>query len=210
MNCIQREFSFVYAFIFMVKYSMGKIKTDNIRFILYFVASLWVVHIVDWLLPYNLKSLGILPRNLKGLIGIFTAPFLHANLYHLISNTVPLLVLGVLLVIFYDRVALSVITFVIIVGGSLVWLLGRSAIHIGASGVIYGIAAFLIAYGIMRRKLVPVILSIVVAFIYGGSMLTGLLPGRGIVSWESHLFSAIAGVLAAFSLQDRRKTSKIR
>ena len=188
----------------MVQWNMAKIKTDNIRLILYFVVAMWVVHVVDWVLPYNLKTLGLVPRSLKGLVGILTAPFLHANMFHLISNTVPLLVLGFLLVIFYERIAPAVIGFVVILGGGLVWVLGRSANHIGASGVVYGIAAFLIAYGLMTKKILPIIVSVIVAVIYGGSMLTGILPTQGFISWESHLFGAVAGVAAAFALKDRQ------
>lgn len=187
---------------------MADIKTDNIKFILYFVAALWVVHVAGWIFPF-LKNFGILPRTLRGLIGIAASPFLHANIYHLISNTVPLLVLGFLLVIFYEKIAPSVIGIVVIVGGGLVWLLGRSAMHIGASGVIYGIAAFLVAYGLMKRKIMPVLISIIVAFFYGGSMLMGILPTRGYISWESHLFSALSGIFAAFVLNSQTQSQKM-
>jgi len=182
-------------------------KTDKIKFVLIITAALWVVHVLDWIIPIHLKSFGIIPRTFKGLIGIVFSPFLHANIFHLIVNTVPLLVLCILLVIFYEKIALSVIGTVVVVGGGLVWLLGRSAIHIGASGVIYGIAAFLIAYGIMKKNIISIIVSAFVIFFYGGSMLTGLLPMRGFVSWESHLFSAVAGIFAAYILNRLDRSS---
>jgi len=182
-------------------------KTDKIKFVLIITAALWVVHVLDWIIPIHLKSFGIIPRTFKGLIGIVFSPFLHANIFHLIGNTVPLLVLCILLVIFYEKIALSVIGTVVVVGGGLVWLLGRSAIHIGASGVIYGIAAFLIAYGIMKKNIISIIVSAFVIFFYGGSMLTGLLPMRGFVSWESHLFSAVAGIFAAYILNRLDRSS---
>lgn len=181
-----------------------KTKSENVKFVLFFVAALWVVHVVNWLLSLRLERFGILPRTLRGLIGIIFSPFLHANFLHLIGNTIPLLVLGLLLVIFYEKIAPAVIGIVVIVGGGLVWVLGRSAIHIGASGVIYGIAAFLIVYGFIKKNVVSIILSLIVAFLYGGSMLTGVLPVQGFVSWESHLFSAAAGVFAAYSLRKQR------
>ncbi len=167
------------------------------------VAALWIVFAVDWILPFDLRNLGIVPRTTRGLIGIVASPFLHANLFHLISNTIPFLILGLLLVIFYEKLAPAVIGIVVIVGGGLVWLLGRSASHIGASGVIYGMAAFLIAYGLIKRDIIPILLSVVVAILYGGSMLSGVLPLRGFISWESHLFSAISGVFAAYTLRNR-------
>ena len=170
------------------------------RLVVIMVAAIWAVHVINWILPFHLERFGIIPRTFKGLVGIVFSPFLHANLFHLIGNTVPLLVLSFLLVIFYDKIAPSVIGIIVVVGGGLVWLLGRTANHIGASGVIYGIAAFLIAYGILKKNIISILVSVVVIFLYGGSMLTGLLPVRGFVSWESHLFSAVAGVLAAYVL----------
>lgn len=175
-------------------------KNEKLTFVLISVAALWVIHVLDWILPVQLNALGIVPRTAKGLIGIAFSPFLHANIFHLIGNTVPLLVLSIILIIFYEKIAPSVIGIVVLVGGGLVWLLARSANHIGASGVIYGIAAFLIAYGIMNKKILSTIVSVVVIFLYGGSMLSGLLPFHSFVSWESHLFSAAAGVFAAYVL----------
>ncbi|UCH97911.1 MAG: hypothetical protein JSV88_13940, partial [Candidatus Aminicenantes bacterium] len=90
-----------------------KIKSENIKFVLYMVAVLWVVLVVDLVLPFNLKTLGIVPRTVKGLIGIVFSPLLHANLYHLIANTIPLLVLGLLLVIFYEKIAAPVTVIIV-------------------------------------------------------------------------------------------------
>lgn len=169
----------------------------NLSLILYFVATLWIVFIVDRIIAFDLRSLGIYPRNYHGAIGIILAPFLHANLFHLVSNTMPLLVLGAILGFFYKRITFGVITIIIVVSGILTWLLARTAIHIGASGLIYGIAAFLILFGIQSKKILPFILSLIVLFTYGGSMIFGLLPTNPYISWEGHLFGAIAGVLAA-------------
>jgi len=182
-------------------------KSERIKFVLIIVAALWVIHVLDWIIPIQLKSFGIIPRTARGLIGIVFSPFLHANIFHLIGNTIPLLVLCILLVIFYEKIAPSVIGTVVIVGGALVWILGRSAIHIGASGVIYGVAAFLIVYGFMSKNIISIVVSAFVVFFYGGSMLTGILPVRGFVSWESHLFSAVAGVFAAYVLNRLPRTN---
>jgi len=181
-----------------------KLNAEKINFVLYMVAALWIVYGVNRVLSLNLNTLGIVPRTTRGLIGIIASPFLHANLYHLISNTIPLLILGLLLVIFYEKIAPTVIGIVVVVGGGLVWLLARSGNHIGASGVIYGMAAFLIVYGLIKRNIIPILISVIVAVFYGVSMLGGLVPVRGFISWESHLFSAAAGVFAAYTLRSRK------
>jgi membrane associated rhomboid family serine protease len=180
-----------------------KMKTGKVKLVILGVASLWVIFGVNLLFHLHLNRLGIVPRTTKGLVGIIAAPFLHANLVHLISNTIPLLVLSLLLVIFYEKIAPAVVSLIVIVGGGLVWLLARQANHIGASGLIYGLAAFLIVYGIIKKNLVSIILSVLVAVIYGSSMLSGLLPTYRFVSWESHLFGAAAGVLAAYAHKNR-------
>ncbi|MCP5048346.1 MAG: rhomboid family intramembrane serine protease [bacterium] len=181
-------------------------KSEKINYVLILVAVLWAIHVIDWILPLELNSLGIVPRTLRGLVGIVASPFLHADPYHLIGNTIPLLVLGIILVSFYDEIALPVLGVIVGVGGGLVWLLGRNAhntVHIGASGVIYGIAAFLVAYGVMTKNLRSILIAGAVALLYGSSMLTGLLPFHRYVSWEGHLFSAAAGVLAAYIFSQR-------
>jgi len=179
-----------------------KIKENKITLVLFMAAIMWLVHVVNWLLPYELNNFGILPRTARGLIGIVAAPFLHANWLHLIGNTIPFVVLGLLLVIFYDRHAVSVIGFVMFFGGGLIWALGRSAFHVGASGLIYGMAAFLFFFGIFKKNILSIAVSAIVGFLYGGTMITGILPVRGFVSWESHLFCAAAGVLAAYLLKN--------
>jgi membrane associated rhomboid family serine protease len=173
-------------------------KTERIKIFFALVAVIWIVHVLDWIIPYNLKMFGIIPRTTRGLIGIVTSPFLHGSIFHLIGNTVPLIVLGMLLVSFYERLAFPVMGFIVIIGGGLVWVLGRQANHIGASGVIYGMAGFLIAYGILKKNVVSILVAGGVIFLYGGSMIGGLLPFNAFVSWEGHLFGAIAGILAAF------------
>jgi membrane associated rhomboid family serine protease len=172
-------------------------KTEKIKIVFALVLAMWVIFFLDLILSLHLNSYGIIPRTGRGLIGIVTSPFLHATVYHLIGNTLPLLVLGVLLVSFYDQIAIQVLALIALVGGSLVWLFGRSANHIGASGLIYGTATFLITYGIMKKKIVSILIALVVIFLYGGTMVTGILPLNRYVSWEGHLFNALAGVLAA-------------
>lgn len=172
---------------------------DYVKQIFGFIGILYLVWLLDFVLP--LSRFGIVPRTQQGLIGIVTAPFLHANIRHLISNTLPLLVLLLVLFSFYPKKAVSVVIISILLGGLLVWLLGRNANHIGASGLIYGLAAFLIVNGFNEQKNIPILISIAVAVIYGG-MFWGLFPSfRAYISWEAHLFGAIAGIVAVFALR---------
>jgi membrane associated rhomboid family serine protease len=170
----------------------------------YLVCTIWVIYLVDLVLPLRLNSYGIIPRTTGGLLGIPLTNFLHAHLRHLISNTVPLFVLTLLLMLFYRKIFFDVILVIIGCGGLLVWLLARPANHIGASMLIYGIAAFLISFGIMKRKLIPALISVLVALVYGVGMLNGLSPFKGFISWEAHLFGAVAGVFAAYLFRNKR------
>ncbi|XCN74247.1 MAG: rhomboid family intramembrane serine protease [Candidatus Electrothrix aestuarii] len=178
-------------------------KFDAAKIPVYLVCTIWAIYLLDLILPIRLNAYGIVPRTTGGLLGIPLTNFLHANLKHLISNTVPLFVLSLLLTLFYRKIFFDVIIIIIGCGGSLVWLFARSANHIGASMLIYGLAAFLISYGLLKRELVPVIISVLVALIYGLGMLGGMLPFHGFISWEGHLFGAVGGVVAARILRKR-------
>lgn len=160
------------------------------------VAAMWLVEIGNLLTQGGLSGLGIRPRTIDGLWGILFAPFLHANLAHLIANTVPFLVLGWLVVLRGPRDFFFVTGWLIIVGGGAVWLLGRPfSVHIGASGLIFGYLGFLLARGFFERSLQAVLLSLLALFLYGGAI-WGVLPSGGRVSWESHLFGFLAGLAA--------------
>ena len=162
-----------------------------------FVALLWAVQVVNWITGYGLNpAFGLIPRQLDGLDGVVAMPLLHGSFAHLMANTPPLLVMGGLLVATTTRALLPVNTIVIGLGGGLVWLFGGSAIHIGASGLVFGWFGFLIARGLVDRSLITLGAALVVGVIYG-SFLWGVLPGQPGVSWEAHLFGAIAGVAAA-------------
>jgi len=169
-------------------------------FLYRFVFLIWVSYSIQVFLHIDLSFLGILPRTAYGLIGIFTAPMIHGNSVHIISNTIPLLFLGWTLFYFYESKARQV--FIICYFGTniLVWFFARPSLHIGASGLIYGIAMFLISYGIFKRDFKSLIISIVVMFFYG-SMVYGILPYQPGISWESHLFGAIVGVFTALFIK---------
>lgn len=163
-----------------------------------FVAVIWIVFAVDTLLPgISFCEYGILPRTLKGLFGIPLSPFIHAGFGHIMSNTVPLLVLLSITTLYFKNKTYYILIIIIILGGALVCLFGRASYHVGASGLVYGLAGFLVFFGIYERKVIPLIISIFVACTYGISMLIGLLPVFPGVSWEGHLFGAVAGVLTA-------------
>lgn len=165
--------------------------------VLVFVGFVWCVFMVGHILPFQLESYGVTPRTKGGLVGIVAAPFLHANLEHLVSNTIPLVVLLLLLAGSRAR-SWAVVTSIVLLGGALLWLFGRPAIHIGASSLIYGLIAYLIVSGIRELRIVPMIVSVVVGVLYGGTLAAGILPSSAShISWEGHLFGAIAGAVVA-------------
>jgi membrane associated rhomboid family serine protease len=168
------------------------------------VTVIWAVFIINQIVGLNLNSYGIVPRQTDGIKGILFAPFLHANFAHLLSNTVPLLVLCTTLFWFYDKIAMRVLLLSAVMGGTLVWVFGRSAYHIGASGVIFSLVAFLLASGIFRKKFKALLLGIAVFFFYGG-IIWGILPTQPGVSWESHLFGFISGIILAYLFRDSDK-----
>jgi membrane associated rhomboid family serine protease len=166
--------------------------------VLAFVGVIWFVFVLQCVLPVALESYGITPRTLSGLIGIPVSPFLHANLGHLVANTLPLIVLLMLLAGSKAK-SWTIVAAIVVLGGALLWILGRQATHIGASGLIYGLIAFLIMSGIWERRIIPLFVSLIVGFTYGGALLSGIVPGSNSeMSWDGHLFGAIAGVAVAY------------
>ena len=163
-----------------------------------FVALLWAVQVVNWIFGYGLNpAFGLIPRHVSGLDGVIAMPLLHGSFAHLMANTPPLLVMGGLLVATTTRALLAVNAVVIGLGGGLVWLFGSSAIHIGASGLVFGWYGFLVARGLVDRSPITLGAALVVGVLYG-SLLWGVFPGQPGVSWEAHLFGALAGAAAAF------------
>lgn len=161
-----------------------------------FVLVLWCVKIVELIFDVQFTHLGIFPLSWQGLPGILFSPFIHSDFGHLISNSFPLLVLGSMLFYFYKEVAWTIFFLAILITGFWVWVMAREAWHVGASGVIYSLAAFLFTSGIIRKHPRLMALSLIVAFLYGG-MVWGVFPIREQVSWESHLLGLISGVVLA-------------
>jgi membrane associated rhomboid family serine protease len=178
---------------------------EELKGILSFVGVIWVVFLADVVIPVDINAWGVVPRTTSGLIGIPAMPFLHAGWQHLLGNTVPLTVL-LCLTAGSRANSRTVVICVILAGGSLLWLFGRNANHIGASGLIYGLMAFLLVAGTLERRLVPLAVAVLVGFLYGGTLFFGVLPTAGEqVSWDGHLFGAIAGGLVAFGAVRRSK-----
>lgn len=169
-----------------------------------FVGLLWVIHIVNAVLfGGSLVGLGIHPRTLWGLVGILFAPFLHGSFAHISANTVPLLVLGALVMQRRKRDLVTVSVISALVGGLGIWLVGGAAtVHIGASILVFGYLGYLLLRGVFERRLWPILGSVLVFFLYGGA-LWGVLPGQAGVSWQGHLFGLLGGILAARLLRSR-------
>jgi len=175
-----------------------------------FVAVLWVIQAVNWATSYALNPrFGLIPRQLSGLDGVVGMPFLHGSFQHLLANTPPLLLLGTLLAATVTRALVTMNVVVVGLGGALVWLLGSSAIHIGASGLVFGWFGFLVTRGFVDRSPVTLGASVLVGLLYG-SLILGVLPGQPGVSWEAHLFGAVAGAAAAFLIRARVHAPRMR
>lgn len=167
-----------------------------------FVAALAFVHFASWALGLDLQRFGIHPRDAASLGGVVMAPLLHRDVLHLASNALPLLIGGTALLYLYPDSSRFVLPAVYVVPGILVWLFGRDSIHIGASGLVYGIVAYVFIGGILRRDRRAWAASILVAFLYG-AMVWGVLPIKHGVSWETHLAAAVVGVVLAVALRGR-------
>ncbi len=177
-----------------------------------FVALIWVIEILDNLffqriLRGGLDQFGIAPRRFLGLRGIVFAPFLHGGYYHVAANTVPFLVLGWLIMLRNTADFWTVSVVSALVSGLGTWLFGRSAIHIGASGMIFGYFGYLLFRGYFERSIVAIAISLLVGFTYGG-MIYGVLPSQQWISWEGHLFGFIGGAIAAKLLVEEQKSQR--
>lgn len=168
-----------------------------------FLVILWLIKIIEYVFKLSFSDYGLLPLHAKGLIGIITSPLIHGSFSHLLSNSAPLLVLGACIFYFYREIAFNIIFWIYLLTGLWVWFAGRTThYHIGASGLVYGCAAFLLISGIIRRNRSLAAISLLIAFLYGG-LFWGLFPIKEHVSWESHLMGFIAGVVMAVYTRNR-------
>jgi len=194
------------------------VDAEKIRFIrsffypFIFLLILWLIKAVELIFSLNLAEYGLYPLQVKGLPGILTYPFLHADLSHLFANSIPLLILGAFLFYFYKKIAWPVLLLLYLITGIWVWTFARGgAVHIGASGVIYGLASFLFFSGIFRRETGLMVITLLVTFLYGG-LIWGIFPQLFPVqriSWESHLMGLLAGLILAFYFRKSGPQRKI-
>ncbi|WP_346854397.1 rhomboid family intramembrane serine protease [uncultured Draconibacterium sp.] len=174
-----------------------RIFIHSLLFSLVFVLAFWIVEIIEQTTDLSFVKFGVYPRHINGLQGVLFSPFIHSNFNHLISNSLPFFILLFMLVYFYRRISYRIFFQMYFWAGICVWLVGREAWHIGASGVVYAMAAFHFVSGIIRNDVRLLTLSTVVVFLYGG-MIWGMFPINPDISWEGHLWGAVSGVVLAF------------
>ena len=174
---------------------------QELKGIAIFVGVIWGVFFLDWIVfLVEFNSFGLVPRTLWGTVGVVSMPFLHADWGHLLGNTVPLIILLALLAGSKAR-SWEIVAEIVVAGGALLWIFGRNALHVGASGLIFGLVAFLILSGLLERRIIPLIVSCAVGFLYGGTLIWGVLPrANSQVSWDGHICGALAGGLIAWLL----------
>lgn len=170
---------------------------SSIAFPAGFVILLWIIQLIQFFFNLSFVKLGLFPRSLRGLLGIITAPLIHAGFGHLFSNSLPLLFLGTGMLYFYRQSAYKIFVLVYFLPGVFVWFIARPAFHIGASGIVYGLVTFMFFSGLIRRDARSIALALIVTFLYG-SIIWGVLPLDNGISWEYHLGGSIVGIICAF------------
>ncbi len=178
--------------------SEGKVFAYSMIIPLLFVFLIWLIAIIENSLDLSFTTWGVYPRLLKGLPGILLMPLVHSDFKHLIANSIPLLVMGTGILFFYRSLNYRVFIIIWIVSGICLWIGGRPSYHIGASGIVYGLAAFLFFSGAIRRDPRLASISLIVVFLYGG-MIWGIFPIWPAISWEGHLFGGISGFACALA-----------
>lgn len=189
----------------------GLIDSRNVHFIkrdlagvAIFIALIWIIFVLDRFMP--LEAYGLVPRTISGLTGIITMPFLHADFKHLLGNSVPLAVTMLLLAGSRANSG-AIVAIITLLCGIGLWLFGRTALHIGASGLVFGLIAFHICAGIFEKRLKSVILSVIVGLLYASTIAQGVVPFQQGVSWEGHLIGSIAGAFVALIVARKLKQS---
>ncbi len=171
----------------------------------FFLTAMWIVKFYEYSFDLNFARYGIYPRKINNLTGILLSPFIHGSFDHLISNSAPFLILGSSLFYFYKESAYKVFLLIWILSGFWVWIAGRPAYHIGASGMVYGFASFIFFSGLLNKNKSLLSISLLVVFLYG-SMVWGVLPLKPHISWESHLLGVITGLILSFIFLPEKAT----
>ncbi len=178
----------------------------GIELLVALVGLMWTVQLINSLDNYALDSDGIHARDLGRIWGIFTAPFLHVSWAHLIANTIPFVFMGLIIALEGVRRLAAVTLIVIVVGGLGTWLISPDVTTVGASGVVFGYATYLLTRGIFNRNVLELLTGAVVGVVWGGALLASVVP-HGNVSWQGHVCGGIAGILAAWLLSADRGSS---
>ncbi len=182
----------------------GQTRREGIVLLAAIVGLMWIVEVINTLDSNRLDTDGIYGRNVGHLWGILTTPFIHASFAHLIGNTIPLVFMGLIIALQGARRLAQVTLIVVVVGGLGTWLVAPSGIPtIGASGVVFGYAAYLFARGFFDRSAGELLVGLIVGVVWGGVLVSSLVPHNGI-SWQGHLFGAVGGVIAASVLRRER------
>jgi membrane associated rhomboid family serine protease len=185
----------------------------RVQGILFLIAATWGVLLVNSLLyRFDMKDFGLTPRTSSGLLGVLTMPLLHSQLGHLAANTAPLMVLLTLLAASRARFWETLLE-LLLLSGLVLWVFGRSTLHVGADALIYALLAFLLLTGLVEKRNFSLLVSFAVGFLYGGMFLWGVVPGLSPkTSWDSNLAGAAAGAVLAFALtidpRNRRPTTR--
>ena len=176
---------------------MKRKNLKSLKFSAIVLIIIWSVKIFEIVFDYDFTEYGVLPRKFNGLIGILFSPIIHSDVNHLLSNSLPVIILCLLIFNFYSQIAKKILIYLYFISGLWLWCIGRESFHIGASGLIYAMASFLFFSGILRKNSQLSAVALLVIFIYGG-LFWGLFPIHKNVSWEGHLTGFIAGILVSF------------
>ena len=171
-----------------------------VQIVFYLTLIIWIVEIINLVFGHQFYTWGILPRNTDGLVGIVLHPFIHGSLQHTILNTLPLIVLGAFVALEGKNNFLKVTGLIVVIGGLLLWLMGRSSYHVGASLLIFGYFGFILSIAFYRKTISSILVAVVTIFMYGG-LIYGVIPMDNQVSWEGHLFGLIAGIIIGRSVK---------
>ena len=171
-----------------------------VRLALGFVVLIWCIQLLNWALDLGVEDFDVRPRELAGLPGILFAPLMHSGFAHLLANSLPLVIVGTAMLYLYPSAALRVLPAVYLGPGIAVWLFARGGVHVGASGLIYGLVSYVFVAGLIRRDRRAIAASLLVSFLYGASV-WGVLPIERGVSWETHLAAALIGLALALALR---------
>lgn len=207
-DCVKNNYGEVFVnFRTMNKESIFSKAEKNFRIPLFFLVTIWGVYIIEIVLGFNFNKLGVYPRTLSGLKGVFFTHFIHSDTNHLISNSLPLFVLLTSLMFFYKKVAFQILVFGGLLTGILTWGIARESYHIGASGLIYLLFSFQLFSGIIKRHFRLIALSFGIIFLYG-SMVWYVLPVKEGMSWEGHLSGFLIGILLAYLYRNKGTVKK--